>query len=129
MKCFHLMETMMRAAVLTTIALGGCVSLALGCNGGEPAEVNPVVNCAFFPETDCCENSRQCFNYYGAESGLVYCSRPKQKHGGICSECLEDADCVGSDDACYIAEDGYGQCLDPNACYEGTPAPWLTSCR
>ncbi len=93
--------------------------LLAGCTG-----VNPVEDCPFYPETDCCKNSSQCFEFYDE---FPYCNRPNQKNGGICAMCLEDADCKGNE-RCIEEDDGWAECIDPDLCYESTPFPW-TSCR
>lgn len=86
---------------------------------------NPVDKCRYFPETDCCGVSGQCFDFYGSDE--PYCNRPDQDHGGICAECRDDGDCkVGWQ--CYVHGDGYAECIDPSGCYENTPFTF-TSCR
>lgn len=87
--------------------LYGLWMLVAGCG-------NPVATCDHFPASDCCETNEQCFNYYGTE--FAYCSKPNRPHGGVCSECAADRDCIG-DAYCYL-DDAFGVCRDPDTCYE-----------
>lgn len=89
-----------------------------GCGG------NPVEDCKFFPETDCCELSSQCAEFY---DDVPYCSRPDRDRGGICSMCLRDDHCRNGE-VCHEYSDGFRECIQPDDCYEGTPFTF-TSCR
>lgn len=102
----------MRLVVVVVVGLVGCG--------------NPVDTCDNFPRTDCCREHGDCFEFYGPEFPI--CSRPEQDGGGICSECARDFDCKASQ-VCQVDGGGWGQCIDPDACYEGTPWPDTTGCR
>jgi hypothetical protein len=94
--------------------------MVIGCGG------NPVEDCDNFPRTDCCTENAQCADFYD-DPLFSICSRPNQEDGGVCSECGRDADCKAGW-SCQVDNNGFGQCIDPSACYTGTPWPGLTSC-
>lgn len=71
----------------------------LGCHSAIGA-------CPHAPAVDCCEEDRECADYYGPE--FPYCLN-KGPVTGVCSECLADKHC-GALEYCDKAEDG-GFCL------------------
>ena len=84
-------------------ALAFMILFAAGCNS------DPVADCDLSPRTDCCVNDRECLDFFGSE--FPYCNEPG-RNTGTCSECITNADCVGSEfgPTCVIDSDDVGLC-------------------